>query len=530
MKVMLIILDGWGKASPSYGNAITSADTPTLDMIESSYPSLSLQASGIAVGLPWGEEGNSEVGHLNIGAGRVVPQYLPRIISAIRDGSFFENEALKNATHHVKKNNSSIHFIGLVSSGSVHSYIDHLYGLLDLAKREGIANVFLHIFTDGKDSPPQEAAKLIMQLDERLRAQGQGSIATIIGRVYAMDRNDNWQATQKTYDLLIKGAGEKISDPIKYIEDSYTNGTNDQYIEPAVINSNFIKEGDAVVFFNFREDSARQLTRAFVEDGFDKFPRKKLQNLFFVTMTEYLKDLPLSNVAFPPIYISATLSQVLSLNGKKQLHMAESEKYAHVTYFFNSLMEKPYPGEERFLVTSQGAPHYDQYPEMQAQKITDKALESIDSFDFMLINFANADMLAHSGNIQAAILGIQTIDKCVQRIIEAKREDTTILITSDHGNAEEMLNLKTGAPKTKHTANPVPFYFIGPSTIRQAADRPKGAAGQAYKKERRYSFASLNKKPKGILADVAPTVLDVMELAKPKEMTGQSLMPLLISS
>ena len=512
MQVILIILDGWGKASPSYGNAITSADTPTLDMIESSYPSLSLQASGIAVGLPWGEEGNSEVGHLNIGAGRVVTQYLPRIISAIRDGSFFENKALKNAAIHVKKNDSSIHFMGLVSSGSVHSYIDHLYGLLDFAKREGITNVYLHIFTDGKDSSPQEASKFIRQLDERLKAQSLGMVSTIIGRVYAMDRNDNWQATQKTYDLLTKGLGEKINDPVKYIEDSYANGTNDQYIEPAVVNSNFIKEGDAVVFFNFREDSARQLTRAFIEDGFDKFPRKKLQNLFFVTMTKYLEDLPLSNVAFPPIDISTPLSQTLSLYGKKQLHMAESEKYAHVTYFFNGLIEKPYPEEERFLVTSQGAPHYDQYPEMQAPKITDKILESLGLFDFMLVNFANADILAHSGNIQAAILGIQTIDKCLKRIIDAKKEDTAILITSDHGNAEEMLNPQTGAPKTKHTSNPVPLYFI---------NKQKGASS---------SSLYTNKKPEGILADVAPTVLDIMGLPKPKEMTGQSLLPLLTLS
>jgi len=523
MKVILIILDGWGVAGPSYGNAIASASTPTINSLDASYPSCLLQASGIAVGLPWGHEGNSEVGHLNIGSGRIILQYLPRIISAIRDESFFKNKALKKAALHVKKNNSSLHLMGLISSGSVHSYIDHLYGLLELAKRERISKVYLHLFTDGKDSPPNEAAKFIKQLNERLTTQNLGIISTIIGRIYSMDRNNNWEYTKKAYDMLTEGKGESIDDLVAYIENSYTEGISDQYIEPARLaqlgwragllggraTSNIITEGDAVIFFNFREDSARQLTRAFIEEEFEGFPRKKIDNLVFITMTQYDKNIPASMVAFPPVDISNPLAQIFASGNKKQLHIAESEKYAHITYFFNGLQEKAFKGEERILIPSQGSPHYENYPEMQALKITEKTIENINDLDFILVNFANSDMLAHTGNMQATIKGIETVDQCIKKIITAQNKNTTIIITADHGNAEEMIDPRTGTVKTEHTANPVPFYLID-----------KNKVGN-------YQKPLSTKKTKGILADVAPTILELMEIPIPKEITGQSLLPIL---
>lgn len=516
MKVALIILDGWGVAPASYGNAITQANTPTLDAIENTYPSLLLQASGIAVGVPWGEEGNSEVGHLNIGAGRIVPQYLPRIINDIRDGSFFKNKVLKQAAHQVKNNNSSFHVMGLVSSGSVHSYIDILYGLLYFAKREGLKRVYLHIFTDGKDSSPQEAAKFVMQLKERMDKQNLGEIASLIGRTYAMDRDEHWQNTQKAYELLTEGKGRLIDDAGAYLEESYKNGINDQYTEPAIVktqNTNTktqtIDDGDALVFFNFREDSARQLTRAFINNDFRKFDRKKVENLAFVALTQYEESIPRFMVAFPPIDIKNTLGETLSANGKTQLRLAESEKYAHITYFFNGLKEKALRGEERILVPSGGAPHYENFPAMQALKITEKAIEKMKNFDFLLINFANADMLAHTGDIQATIKGVETIDTYLKKILEKREKDRVIIITSDHGNASDMLDPRTGEIKTEHSSNPVPFYFI----------------------HEEVSGSSLHplstQETKGILADIAPTILELMQIPVPKEMTGKSLLPLL---
>lgn len=515
-KVILIILDGWGIAPPSYGNAIASAQKPTMDFIESSYPSCLLQASGAAVGLSWGHEGNSEVGHINIGAGRIVPQYLPRIITSIRDGSFWENRALKKAAAHAKKNSSSFHIMGLVSSGSVHSYIDHLYGILEFAKREGLKKVFLHIFTDGKDSPPDEGAKFIPQLEERLKTQNLGQISTVMGRVYAMDRNENWEYTEKAYNLLTGGGGKQIKDIANYLKQSYSEGADDQTVEPAIIRAQntedktqTIQNGDSVVFFNFREDSARQLTKAFVEDKFSYFKREKIQNLEFVVMTKYYQSLPNEKVAFPPLNILNTLPEVLAACGKTQLHISESEKYAHVTYFFNGLKEKAVKGEERILIPSMGSLQYDKLPAMQAAGIRDVVIKSIGKFDFIIANFANADMLGHTGNMQATMQGVEIIDSCVKKILEAKNDNTTIIITADHGNAEEMLNARTGSIRTEHSANPVPFYLI------------------------QKKIPSMNNTPlhmqekRGVLADVAPTILEIMNIPAPLEMTGESLLPLL---
>lgn len=512
-KVVLIILDGWGLAKPSRGNAIFKAKTPAIDMLEKKYFSASLQASGIAAGLPWGQEGNSEVGHINLGSGRIVYQYLPRITTSIRDGSFFKNETFLRAINFVKRNNSTLHLMGLTSSGTVHSYIDHLYGLLDLAKKNKIDNVRLHVFTDGKDSNPYEAVALILKLQHRMQKNHLGKIATVIGRVYAMDRNNKWDFTQKTYDLMTKGAGVKIENIPNYIENSYKAKKTDFNIEPAVVYENnepvgLVREGDALIFFNFREDSARQITKSFVQDGavFNKFPRDKISNLYFVGMTKYENDLPME-VAFSPPIINNPLAKILEENKKTQLRIAESEKYAHVTYFFNGEEEKSYTGEDRIVIPSQGTPHYDTMPEMQAYNITQKFYENMEKYDFFLINFANADILSHVGNFEATVKGIEIIDANISGIVSATQSrDMTLIITSDHGHAEEMLNLKTGEIKTSHTTNPVPFHLINPKY-----------------KARPNSAPLYTKEPNGVLADVAPTILKLMNLPKPEEMTGKSL-------
>ena len=519
-KVILIILDGWGVAKPSSGNAITSAKTPNISAIEAKYPSLQIQASGRTVGLPWGNEGNSEVGHLALGSGRIIFHYLPRIVNSIQDGSFFENQTLKRISSHVKKNDSSIHFMGLASSGSVHSYIDHVYGLLEFAKRESIEKVYLHIFTDGKDSPPNEAAKFVYNLDHKLKTQNLGKISTVIGRIYSMDRSGDWGATQKTYDLLVNGRGTLVRDAVSYIKLSYENGITDPYIEPAVVNedgkiekSQLISDNDAVIFFNFREDSARQLTKVFLGHDFPYFERKPFNNLLFTTLVKYEDYIPESNVIFTPPDISNTISEVISNSGKKQVHIAETEKYAHATYFFNGMREKPFPGEERVLIPSFGAPHYEKYPEMGAIKITDEIVRCIPNFDFILVNFANADMLSHLGHFNAIIKGVEVIDECIGRILKARDESTAILITSDHGNAEQMIDAHTGITKTEHSLNPVPVYLIHKDF--------------ALKKTRYKSLYTED--IKGLLSDVAPTCLELMGLDIPDKMTGQSLLPVMIN-
>ncbi|MDX1535844.1 MAG: 2,3-bisphosphoglycerate-independent phosphoglycerate mutase [Candidatus Spechtbacterales bacterium] len=511
-KLILVVLDGWGVARPQHGNAIGKAKTPTMDMIERSYYALTLQASGIGVGLPWGREGNSEVGHMNLGAGRIVYQYLPRIVEAIRDGSFFQNEALKGAMNFVKNNNSTLHIMGLLSSGNVHSYIDHLYALLDMANKNGIQKVVLHPFTDGKDSPPHEATTFLKNLRDRMKKQGTGEIGTIVGRAYAMDRNNHWDLTQKTYELLTQGKGQKTEDPISYLENSYEKGLTDFDIEPGVVYKNekpigLIEEGDAVIFFNFREDSARQITKSFVlsDQEFSEFPRKKIPNIFFVGMTEYQEDLPIE-VAFPPPKIDMPLAEVISNAGLKQLHIAETEKYAHVTYFFNGQKESPLKNEDRILVPSMGTPHYDDLPEMQAYNITQQIMKYIREYDFFLINYANADMLGHTGNWDAALKGIEAVDANISSLVKAVEQlDMTMVITADHGNAEAMINSRTGAIITQHSINPVPFFIIGNEF-----------------KTRNYDHL-YNGKPQGVLGDVAPTVLKIMGIDIPPEMTGKPL-------
>src|SRR3989344_469748 len=427
-KVILVVLDGWGIAQPSKGNAITQAKTPAINSLEKEYFATTLQASGIAVGLPWGREGNSEVGHLNLGAGRIIYQYLPRIVSAIRDGSFFSNKAFVHAVKFVKRNNSTLHIMGLFSSGSVHSYADHLYGLLDMMKQQKVENVVLHIFTDGKDASPTEAVTFLKGLQELLKKEGSGKIGTVMGRAYAMDRNGNWSYTQKAYEAIVNGKGETAEDPVEYIKRSYQKGKTDFYVEPAIMVENgnpvgLVKENDALIFFNFREDSARQLTQAFVlpDEEFSDFPRNKIQGLFFVAMTKYQENLPVE-VAFPPPEVKNPLAKVLSDSGLKQLHISEKEKYAHVTYFFNGENEIAYPGEERILIPSTSAQEYETAPEMQAYNITQRVIENMPNFDFILINYANADMLAHTGNIQATIKNIEALDANIFSLVETAKK------------------------------------------------------------------------------------------------------------
>lgn len=510
-KVILIILDGWGVAPPSPGNAPSQANLPNLTYIEEHYPATTLHASGIHVGLPWWEVGNSEVGHLTLGSGKVVYQYLPRIIMAIRDGSFFKNPALLGATRYVKEKNSSLHLMGLVSSGAVHSYIDHLYALFDLCQREKVKNVFLHVFTDGRDTSQKEAITFLKNLSERLASQNLGKIATVCGRSFAMDRNENWERIQKVYECLTEGKGERPADLFEYLQSSYQKGITDEYIKPALIDEKgLIKENDAVIFFNFREDRARELTRAFIEDDFKGFKRKKIKNLYFATMTRYL-DTPNIKVAFEPPEVKTCLGKVISEAGLSQLRLAETEKYAHVTYFFNGLREKPFNGEERIIIPSVGGPHYDKNPEMQAPEITETLLKEIkrEEYSFILVNFANPDMVGHTGNLRAGIMAAEVIDACIGRIVEVAKDKYVILITADHGNFEEMIDSKTGEPLGEHTSNPVPFYLVDPECKSPMPVQKK----LEYREE-----------AGGFLFDVAPTILEYLELEKPQEMTGLSLL------
>lgn len=512
-RVILIILDGWGVAPPGAGNAPSQARTPNLKNIQSYYPSTLLHASGINVGLPWWEEGNSEVCHLTLGCGQIIYQYLPRIITAIQDGSFFKNPAFLSAIDHVRNRESSLHLMGLVSSGAVHSYIDHLYALLSLCRKEKVKRVFLHVFTDGRDAPQKEAKTLLQNLNQRLALKKEGKIATVSGRSFAMDRDKNWDRIKRVYKCLTEGEGEKAFDLISYLKSSYQKGITDEYLRPAVVNpEGLIKDNDAVIFFNFREDRARELTLAFISDDFKEFKRRKINNLYFATMTRYLDDVDLP-VAFEPPKIKNCLGKVISDAELSQFRIAETEKYAHITYFFNGLREKPFPGEDREIVPSQGGPHYDRNPEMQAPIITEKVIEKIElkKYYFILINFANPDMVGHTGNLKAAIKAAEIVDECVGKIVQAAKEKYIILITADHGNFEEMINPRTGEIMGEHTSNPVPFYLVDP-TLKSPIAKEKSL---------------FRERVGGFLFDIAPTILDYLELEKPEEMTGFSLTPTL---
>ena len=521
---VLTILDGWGYSPQRLGNAILYAQTPFIDLAQRNYPSLLLQASGKAVGMTWGEAGNSEVGHLIIGAGRTIFQYLSRINKAISDGSFYENEALLKAVNHVKNNNSTLHVAGLLTSGSVHAHMSHLFALIDLAAKNDIGNLKIHLFADGKDSGLKETPALIKKLQDHIDKTGTGVVATIIGRDYAMDRGKNWDNTKKAYGLLTRGSGDlvksqsengagKVEDIIQKIELLYTMGYTDPQLTPLLIDeSGFIKDNDALIFFNFREDSMRQITRSFIEQDFQIFPIDHFSNLLVVAMTQYLEN-PRLSVAFPLPKIKNSLAEVLSRNGKTQLHIAESEKYAHTTYFFNCLNNTPYTGETDIFIES--PEDHINNPKMRAVEISEKVRDYVsqDQYDFYVINFANPDVLAHTGNLEATIRGIETIDGALKQITDAVlNKDGTMIITADHGNAESMVYESSGEKKSRHEESPVPFYLIG----------------KQFQKERKIEeIEQAWSQVSGILSDVAPTILELMEIPKPEEMTGDSLLRLL---
>ena len=514
--VILVILDGYGVNPQVPESTWRYARRPNLEQIEKFFPFTTLQASGAAVGLPWGEEGNSEVGHLTIGSGRVLYTHLPRIIMSIRDKSFFENQAFQKAVKHIQKNNSHLHLLGLFSSGSVHAYIDHLYALLELAKKNEIKESFIHLFTDGRDAPPQEAAKFLASLEARLGQEyPSAKIASVLGRHWAMDRDNHWDLIEKAYNLLVLAQGQPFESASLYVEEGYKKNLTDEFIEPGFLTVGGqaigrIQENDAVIFFNYREDSARELTRAFIQEGFDRFPRKKTANLFFVTMTEYDQALP-AEVAFKPLDIEHSLAKVISDAGLKQLHIAETEKYAHVTYFFNGGKEKPFGGEERILIPSVPTAHFDQYPEMSVAIISEKIIESLNQYDFILANFANADMVGHSGNFESTVKALEALDSAIGRIAPRVLEaGGALVITGDHGNAEEKYYLSSGEKRTKHTTNPVPFFMVA----------QKFKARDELKKE---DIMKKYGQTQGTLTDVAPTVLELLGLKKPALMTGVSL-------
>ena len=500
--VFLLICDGWGHAPPSEGNAISRARTPIYDRWLAQFPWTLLEASGEAVGLPAGLMGNSEVGHLTLGAGRMMPQDLLRIDLALRDGSFFENAALTAAVQHARRRGATLHLMGLVSDGGVHSHQRHLEGLLQLAGKAGMPRVRVHVFADGRDTPPRSALGYVARLEAALAKSG-GRIATVSGRYYAMDRDKRWDRVARAYQALVFSSGLSAEGAAAAIEAAYARGESDEFIQPTVITENGepvgpIGDGDAVVFFNFRADRARQITRALTETGFADFPRPKPPKLHFVGFKEYKADFDLP-AAFPPSALTHILADVWAERGVANLRLAETEKYAHVTYFFNGGVEKPYPGEERILVPSWKGATYDLHPEMSAAQITEEAVRALrdGKFGAHVVNFANADMVGHTGKLPETIAAIETLDRCFG-ILEAACKDAGVLLmmTADHGNAEQMIDPETGAPHTAHTSNPVPFILCS----------GKGALSDG-----------------GALSDVSPTLLGIQGFPAPGQMTGRDL-------
>jgi 2,3-bisphosphoglycerate-independent phosphoglycerate mutase len=510
--VILAILDGWGIGALDESNPIYRAEPATMNFIRSNFPAVALQASGIAVGLPWDEEGNSEVGHLTIGAGKVLYQHFPRISLSIKDGSFFKNEVLVAAIEHAKKNNSAVHLLGLLTEANIHASLEHLEALIKMMRDNGV-KFYLHAFADGRDSEPHSILKILKRLSDDLGFDIRSVLVSVSGRYYAMDRDKHWDRTERTYGVLTGMSPNPV-----HLEDAvkktYDRSLDDEYIEPSTVGEpHFISENDAVVCFNFREDRMRQLTASFIDPGFKEFPVKNFKNLYFATFTSYDPKFK-APVAFPEEVVENPLGKILSDHGLRQLRIAETEKYAHVTYFFNGLKEQPFPNEFRVLVPSENAVRYNSYPEMKAVPITDRVLAALSegTFDFILVNYANPDMVAHTGDYEATLKAVKIVDREVSRLMESVLGgDHILMITSDHGNAESLLDLKTGEPETKHDPNPVPFYLVGKKYRRSSSENPLTALPVM-----------------GILSDIAPTVLELMNIPKPPEMTGQSLLPQLL--
>jgi len=500
---MLMILDGFGINEGIEGNAVKLANTPNIDKLLKTCPNNILHTSGLHVGLPEGQMGNSEVGHTNIGAGRIVYQDLTRITKSIEDGDFFSVAEFVEAIENCKKHKSKLHILGLLSDGGVHSHIRHLFALLELAKRKDFEDVYVHCFMDGRDTPPTSGEGYIEKLEEKMKEKGVGKIASISGRFYAMDRDKRWERVQKAYDALVNGVGNKANSAISAIDASYQKDVFDEFVEPTVICSNDepiskIQNNDSVIFFNFRPDRAREISRALVDKNFKEFETKKL-DLYYVCFTIYDETLPNVKIAYKPENLKNTLGEYISNKGLTQLRIAETEKYAHVTFFFNGGEEKQYKGEDRILVPSPKVETYDMQPEMSAKEVTEKVVNAIkeEKYNVIILNYANPDMVGHTGSLEASIKAIETVDEGIGKIVQAvEKVEGVLLIIADHGNAEQMIDEKTGEPHTAHTTNPVPFILVGKDNVRLK---------------------------EGKLADIAPTILDIMEISVPEEMTGKSL-------
>ncbi|MCI5568374.1 MAG: 2,3-bisphosphoglycerate-independent phosphoglycerate mutase [Lachnospiraceae bacterium] len=505
---VLMIMDGFGLSKNKEHNAVAEANTPVIDNLMKTCPFVEGQASGLAVGLPEGQMGNSEVGHLNMGAGRIVYQELTRITKSIQDGDFFENPELLYAIDNVRVNDSALHLYGLLSDGGVHSHITHLFGLLELAKKQGVKKVYVHCFLDGRDTPPESGKHFVEELQEQMKKIGIGEIATISGRYYAMDRDNRWDRVEKAYRALTVSEGENGGeDPAAAVQASYDKGVTDEFMLPTVMYKEgepvaSIKENDSIIFFNFRPDRAREITRAFCDPAFKGFDRGERMKLVYVCFTDYDDTIPNKYVAFKKEDIRNTFGQFLAAHDMTQARIAETEKYAHVTFFFNGGVEEPNNGEDRILVPSPKVATYDLQPEMSANTVCDKLVEAIDShkYDVIIVNFANPDMVGHTGIEEAAIKAIETVDACVGRAVDAvKRNNGVMFICADHGNAETMYDETTGAAFTAHTTNPVPFILVN--------------ADPSYKLDEG-----------GKLCDIVPTLIDLMGMEKPEEMTGRSLL------
>ncbi len=502
---LLMIMDGVGINEEEKGNALKLANTPNLDYLFEKYPNTNIKTSGMAVGLPNGQMGNSEVGHTNIGAGRIVYQELTRITKEIKEEKFFENEALLKAMRNAKENGSSLHLLGLVSDGGVHSHIEHLYALLQMAKRENIEKVYIHAILDGRDTPPTSAVDYLKNLEEEIKKVGVGKIATVLGRYYAMDRDNRWERIKLAYDAIANGVGNKFKTVQKAVETSYEAQEFDEFVKPIVIvdeNSNpitTVNNNDSIIFFNFRPDRAREITKAFTLGGFDAFETKNIENLVFVSMTQYDEILKNVLVAYKPQVLKNTFGEYISNLGYTQLRTAETEKYAHVTFFFNGGVEEPYKGEDRILVASPKVATYDLKPEMSAYEVTDNILKAIDDkkYDVIIVNYANGDMVGHTGNIEKAIEAIEALDECIGKVITKIEEvEGEAIISADHGNCEYMLDLKTGEAITSHSTFDVPLIVV--------SNRVKSVKS-------------------GRLCDLTPTLLTLMGEKIPEEMTGESL-------